>query len=307
MTTREGGANWRDRCAIAPQYLLPQLALTRLMHRLARSTRPWLAQSLIRILIHLYRIDLADAAEPDPSRYASFNDFFTRALKPGARPMPADPACVTAPADGRLSEYGTLRAGRMLQAKGRDYSAAMLLAAPGADAFVTGNFLTVYLAPRDYHRVHAPFDGVLEEVTYVPGRLFSVSDRAARVVPELFARNERVILRGSVRGGEFALVFVGAMMVASVSLTLCAIEETCRARRLARLRLPAPLPFRRGDEMGRFALGSTVVLLLSAGLVKWRPDLAVGSPLRVGSALGHWQDAPAALPPARANDSAQGE
>lgn len=296
MADHDTGARWRDRCAILPQYLLPQHALTRAMHRLARSTRPWLAQCLIRALIRLHRVDLTDAAEPDPSRYASFNDFFTRALKPGSRPLPTDPACVVAPADGRLSEHGTLQAGQLLQAKGRHYSAAALLAASGADAFTAGNFLTVYLAPRDYHRVHAPFDGVLEEVTYVPGRLFSVSDRAARVVPELFAHNERVILRGSVRGGEFALVMVGAMMVASVSLTAFAIEETCRARRLARLRLPSPQAFRRGDELGRFNLGSTVVLLLSTGLVSWRSDLVAGAPLKMGAALGRWRDA-GSVPP----------
>jgi phosphatidylserine decarboxylase len=282
----------RDRCAILPQYLLPQHALTQALHRLARSTRPWLVQFMIRTLIRLYRVELRDAAEPDPSRYASFNAFFTRALAPGARPLPADPACVAAPADGRLNEHGTLHGGRLLQAKGRHYAAATLLATSGADGFANGSFLTIYLAPRDYHRVHAPFDGALEEVTYVPGRLFSVSDRAARVVPELFARNERVILRGSVRGGEFALVFVGAMMVASVTLALCGIDDLCHARRLARRRLPSPLPFRRGDELGLFNLGSTVVLLLSAGLVEWRSDLVTGAPLRMGSAVGRWQDAP---------------
>ncbi len=280
-----------DWCRAMPQYVAPQHGLSRLMHRLAASERPWLAQRLIRTLMAHYPIDLRDALEPEPTHYRSLNAFFTRALRPGARPLPADPLAFVSPADGILNQCGVLTDGRILQAKGRDYAVSELLATPGAtaDPFQNGVFGTIYLAPHNYHRVHAPCDCTITEIIYVPGDLFSVNPRTAATVPNLFARNERVVLLCSSAHGELAIVLVGAMLVGSMTLACWDLASFYRKRCFNRQAFRPGLPLQRGAELGRFNMGSTVILVLGRQDVTWDEQARVGQPVKVGQALGRWR------------------
>lgn len=277
---------------VLPQTIAPQHTLSRWMHRLSHSERPWLARWLIRNLLAHYPIDLADALEPDPTRYRSLNDFFTRALRPGTRPMPPDPHALASPADGVLSQYGELAGERAVQAKGRWYSVTDLLALSAADAapYHGGHFATVYLAPHNYHRVHAPADCTIEEVVYVPGDLFSVNRATAAVVPDLFARNERVILHCRSEHGALAIVLVGAMLVGSMTIACCDLSDGCARRAVTRVRLAPGVQVTRGTEVGRFNMGSTVVLVFARDTVRWTDGLA-DTAVRVGQPLGHWRTA----------------
>ena len=265
------------------QYLLPQNTVSWLAGRLARSRHAWIKRRLIRAFLRRYPVDMAEAAQPDPSAYASFEEFFTRPLRPDARPLAAGEDALTSPADGTLREFGRLRSGRLLQAKGREYGAADLLDSPEwAARFEQGSYATVYLAPQDYHRVHMPVAGRLRWARYVPGALFSVNLATAASVPGLFARNERVVAVFDAVAGAVAVVMVGAMIVAGIR-TVWPIEQRGLQLGLAR-----------GEELGRFAFGSTVLVLTERPLA-WRQGLEVGATLRMGQALGRWpQRSPAA-------------
>ena len=283
-TVRE---EWIDRLKVLPQYLAPQHLLSRIMFRLARSRRPWLAQRLIATLCAHYPIALDEAAEPDPGTYLSLNAFFTRALRADARPLAQDAAAVLAPADGVVSQCGRIRGDQFLQAKGHSYSVEALLAldGPAALPFRDGDFQTVYLAPHNYHRVHSPLDCRVMEVIYIPGRLFSVNARTARTVPRLFARNERVVLRCLAEGGgEFALVLVGAMLVGSMELTFCDLQSAYRARSLRRVVLGAGVKLARGEELGRFNMGSTVITVFERGFLT-ESRVSAGQAIRMGEAI----------------------
>ncbi len=274
--------------SILLQYVLPHRFLSRVVHWATRRTwRPW-KNWLIRRITKGYHVDLDEAAEPDSDAYEHFNAFFTRALKAGARPQDADPASLLCPADGRISQAGPIRAGRVFQAKGQDYSAAELLgddasAAPYAD----GAFVTVYLSPRDYHRVHMPLAGRLVSTLHVPGRLFSVAPFAVAGIPRLFARNERLVCHFEGEHGPFVLVLVGALLVSSVSTVWNGLEIPPYASRpVARDWRSRDLHLGRGDELGRFNMGSTVILLLPPG----GPHLDALTPeqsVRVGQRIGH--------------------
>lgn len=274
---------------IAFQHLAPHHAVSRLAGRFAGSETPWLRDRLIRRFVDAYDVDMSEAARP-LGQYASFNDFFTRELKPGARPF-ADPAThALSPADGAVSQIGTVTEGRVFQAKGRHFTAAQLL---GGDAelarrFDGGSFATIYLSPRDYHRVHMPAAGELLGSVYVPGDLFSVNQVTAENVDDLFARNERLACLFDGPHGLFASVMVGAMIVAGIE-TIWGGREQAHARTLRhRAYGDGEHTFAAGDEMGRFFLGSTVVLLFEPGRVEWQPDIAAGSPVRMGQAIGRW-------------------
>jgi phosphatidylserine decarboxylase len=274
------------------QYLLPQHLLTALVHRLTRIERPAVRRALIRGFRRLYAIDLDEAAEPDAERYASFNAFFTRALKPGARPLAADPRALACPCDGTVSERGAIEGHRLLQArlaaKSRWYTLEALLGgAERAQPFVGGAFATIYLAPYNYHRVHMPLEGTLTGVHYVPGALFSVNGATAASVPRLFARNERVVCSFETAAGALAVVFVGALNVGSIGLVGYGDLTPRRPRRAQSLPLPASAPhFAKGAELGRFNMGSTIILLLPAGAVSWAARFAPGTAVRVGEAIG---------------------
>jgi phosphatidylserine decarboxylase len=274
-----------ERLFVAVQHLLPQHLLSALMYRVARwRWRPF-KDALIGWFVRHFRVDMSLAAETDPKAYPSFNAFFTRALRPGARPLTADPAALLCPADGALSQMGEIRDGVLFQAKGHSYTALDLLGGDerAASAFAGGVFATIYLSPRDYHRVHMPLEGVLIAMTHVPGRLFSVNAVTARAVPGLFARNERVVCVFETKVGPVALVLVGAIFVGSME-TVWAGQVT-PARRGDHAAAGA-VRLGRGEEMGRFNMGSTVILLLPPGVVTLDSGLRPGDPLCVGQALG---------------------
>jgi len=282
---------WRSLCGwiqAIPQYIAPQHTLSRWMRRLAASERPWLARALIRGLSWRYPIDLHDARESDPSRYASLNAFFTRALREDARLLPAEPSALASPADGLLSQVGRLTGAQLLQAKGRWYSVAKLLVLDDETGgpFRDGHFATIYLAPHNYHRVHCPCDCAIEEVIYVPGDLFSVNTRTAATVPDLFARNERVVLHCRSSHGAFAIVLVGAMLVGSITLECCDLRPLYARRALGRLKLAPGTSVARGAELGRFNMGSTVILVFARDLIEWTS--AMDSEVRMGQPIGHW-------------------
>ena len=268
------------------QYLLPQHGLSRLVLSATRVRTRWFKNCLIRGFLKLYRVDMTEAAENDPYRYASFNEFFTRPLKIGARPIAREDDAIVSPVDGCVSEAGTLDGDRLMQAKGRCYRLSELLAAqPWASRFEGGSFATIYLAPFNYHRVHMPLRGTLRETVYVPGRLFSVNTVTVRHVPQLFARNERVLTLFEAGQGSFAVVLVGALNVGCMA-TVWAGDITPAARR-AIARIPsAPTMLEKGAELGRFNMGSTVILLFEPNRIRWAPEVRAGSEVRLGRPLG---------------------
>jgi phosphatidylserine decarboxylase len=269
------------------QYVLPQHALSRLILAATRVRTPWFKNLLTRGFLWLFSVDMSEAAETDPYRYGSFNEFFTRALRAEARPIDAAPDTIASAVDGIVSECGAIDHDRLLQAKGRQYTLGELLAQqPWARSFEGGSFATVYLAPFNYHRIHMPVRGTLRDTVYVPGRLFSVNSTTARYVPRLFARNERVLTLFDTEFGQFALVMVGALNVGSMA-TEWAGDITPAARRIV-TRIPGPaLTLDKGAELGRFNMGSTVILLFEPQRVRWHPLLRAGSVLQLGQAIGH--------------------
>jgi len=280
------GGGFLGRLFVWFQYLLPQHAVSRLVLAATRVRVPWFKNWTIRGFLGLYTVDMSEAAESDPYRYGSFNEFFTRALKHGVRPIASGPDTIACPVDGRVSEAGTIDADRLLQAKGRYYRLTELLAEqPWASRFAGGSFATIYLAPFNYHRVHMPLRGELRETVYVPGRLFSVNAVTAQHVPGLFARNERVLTLFDTEFGQFALVLVGALNVGSMA-TVWAGDITPAARR-AVTRLPATATtLEKGAELGRFNMGSTVILLFEPNRARWQSGVRAGSVVRLGQSLG---------------------
>ena len=271
---------------VALKHMLPKLALTRLLGLGARARAGALTTAAIRAFVARYGVDMSEAAQPDPAAYACFNDFFTRALNPGARPLAqAEWIC---PVDGAISQFGPLDGERLLQAKGHHYTATALLGGePGvADAFHGGHFATLYLSPRDYHRIHMPADGRLQRMIHVPGELFSVNPATARGVPGLFARNERVVCLFDGASGPFAMVLVGATVVGSMATTWHGVVNPPRPGTVREWRYAPPeVALRQGEEMGRFLVGSTVVMLFPPGPLQFAPGWLPGAPVRLGQAM----------------------
>ena len=290
--------NWRDKLFVTLQYLIPQHALSRLVGMLARSEVPWIKTTFINLFMKRFGIDLSEAQIEDPDQFETFNAFFTRALKPDARPLEAsDAADIACPADGAVSQLGAIRANQVFQAKGHDYSLYDLLGGDSALAseFTNGQFATIYLSPRDYHRVHMPVTGTLRETRYVPGDLFSVNEATANGVPNLFARNERLVCIFDTEHGPAAVILVGAMIVAGIE-TVFSGQVTPLPKQVVTTdyQRTAPITLEKGDELGRFLLGSTVVLLFPEGKARFESDLKAGSLVRVKSKLGQYnQDNPA--------------
>jgi len=286
-----GRATWRQRAFVGLQYLLPQHLLSGLVYQLTRSRIGWLKNALIGAFMRGFQPDMSDAEVTDPHAYGSFNAFFTRALRSDARPGPAEDAAIASPVDGTVSQAGELREDRVYQAKGHDYTLGQLLAESTeyVELFRGGRFATIYLAPFNYHRIHMPLEGMLRGAWHVPGSLFSVNQTTAALVPGLFARNERVICLFESPGGPFALILVGALFVGSMRTVWHGEVTPRRAGGPNPLRPDpnVPLALPRGAEMGRFNMGSTVILLLPPGTARWREDLAAGQVLRVGDSLGH--------------------
>ncbi len=279
----------KEKLFIALQHVVPQHLLSRLVGWVARSEIPWIKTTFIHRFIKHFGVDLSEALIEDPDRFENFNAFFTRALKDGARPIAEGDRTLACPADGTVSQLGKLRGGDLFQAKGHHYSAFELLGGDGALAaeFSNGHFATVYLSPKDYHRVHMPFTGTLRETHYVPGRLFSVNQVTTERVPRLFARNERLVCVFDTEVGPMAMVLVGAMIVAGIE-TVFAGQVTPQPGSVTRVdyRNPAPVTLNKGDELGRFLLGSTVIVLFPEGAAEFGSELTAGTTVRMGEAFG---------------------
>lgn len=280
-----------DRLAVLPQYLLPKQALTVMAGALARRPMGALTHAAIRRFVARYGVNMDEAAEPDINRYATFNDFFTRALKPGARPLAkADFLC---PVDGAISQFGPIEKDQIFQAKGHRYSTTALVGGDAALAahFQDGAFATLYLSPRDYHRIHMPCAGRLKRMIHVPGPLFSVNPTTARGVPGLFARNERVVCvfegERDGRSFEFVLVLVGATIVGSMATVWHGVVNPPRPGQVREWDYTGQsIHLRAGEEMGRFLLGSTVVMLFPKDLLSFNPVWAPARAIRMGEAMG---------------------
>ncbi|RMH94774.1 phosphatidylserine decarboxylase [Lysobacter pythonis] len=268
-------------------YVLPHRLLSSAARGLAYSKNPAIKQRLIDAVIARFGVDMGEAAEPDPHAYPSFNAFFTRALRKGARIAEADPRALLMPADGHISQCGAIERGRIFQAKGQSFTAAELLGdAESALPYADGLFATIYLSPRDYHRVHMPCDARLLETVHVPGRLFSVGADAVKSVPRLFARNERLVCHFETAFGPMAQIMVGALLVSGIETVWGGVEVPEYGDRLVRKDWrDRHIELKRFDEMARFNYGSTVITLLPPGLAELSPGLRAESPVRLGERL----------------------
>jgi len=278
-----------ERLLAGIQYILPHHFLSRIVYVLMRSEIVWLKNALIRLISRIAGINVSEALSPDPADYASFNAWFTRALKPGARIFDTDPQAFLSPCDGRISETGKLHENRILQAKGKEYTLQDLLANdPVCSQLTDGYFSTIYLSPKDYHRIHMPLGGRLQRMIHVPGRLFSVAPYTARLVPGLFARNERVISIFETDSGPLVMVLVGAMLVSSTE-TVWAGEVTPSKNKDLTVTdySEENISLSKGDEMGRFNMGSTVILLMPSDTVRTIEGTEAGNSVNVGQALAH--------------------
>ncbi len=275
-----------DRFAVLPQYLMPKRLMTQFGGLVASMRGGPLTQAIIRRFVAHYQVDMAEAADPRIESYASFNDFFTRPLRDGARPIaPADFVC---PVDAAISQFGPIEHDQIFQAKGHSYSTRALVGGDQqlAHLFDHGHFATLYLAPKDYHRIHMPCEGRLTRMIYVPGDLFSVNPLTARHVPGLFARNERVVCVFETPWGPFINVLVGATIVGSMATVWHGVVNPPRTRGIREWRYDdQQIVLHKGQEMGRFLLGSTVVMLFPKNVVTFVPDWAPSRPVRLGQAM----------------------
>lgn len=280
-----------DKLLTTLQYLVPQHLLSRLVGWFAETRIETVKNAFISNFARHYEVNMAEAVEEDALAYENFNAFFTRALKPDARPVDAAADSIVCPADGAVSQLGDINGDAVFQAKGHYYSLTELLGgdAERARPFQGGKFATVYLSPRDYHRVHMPFTGTLREMIHVPGDLFSVNTRTAENVPRLFARNERVVAIFDTAIGPMAVVLVGAMIVASIETVwagvVAPVKREVRVTRYGDEAMPA-ITLEKGTELGRFRLGSTAIVCFGPGVAAWLPEFRDGSPTRMGERLG---------------------
>ena len=278
-----------DRLKVLPQYLLPKKALT--AYAGWRASREWGPRTtkLIGGFVEKYGVDMNEAANPDIASYKSFNEFFTRALRPGARPLAA--ADLVCPVDGAISQFGAIRKDQIFQAKGHAYSTTALVGGDAALAkqFEDGHFATLYLSPKDYHRIHMPCDGQLLRMIHVPGDLFSVNPLTARGVPGLFARNERVVCVFDSAHGPFVLTLVGATIVGSMATVWHGVVNPPRVAGLREWRYDDQrIALKQGHEMGRFLLGSTVVMLFPQAALQFNPQWVPAKPIRLGEAMANY-------------------
>lgn len=291
MMGRNSDANLVDKLFALLLYLLPHHLLSQLMYWITRCEWVPFKNILIRQAIKLYGIDMAIAAEPDPAAYRCFNAFFTRSLRSDARPLAGEEGCVLSPVDGAVSQSGQIIDGRIFQAKGRDYSLEELVGGDKSliEAFEEGSFATIYLSPRDYHRIHMPLAGQLSKMLHVPGRLFSVSPSTTRTVPRLFSRNERVVNLFETDAGPMAVIMVGAIFVASIDTvwagTVAPLSRSVRSWDYGDS-APEPLVFDQGAEIGRFNMGSTIVLLFGKEAVAWSSAMEPDAKLNMGQSIG---------------------
>lgn len=274
---------------ISLQYILPQHLLSRLAGRLADCKIPWIKQPFINWFIKQYNVDMSIAQNPDPNSYINFNDFFTRPLADGQRVIAAASDAIACPADGCISQLGPIKHGHVFQAKGHEYSLLELVGGDSAIAkqFNDGCFATVYLSPKDYHRVHMPLTGTLTTMVHVPGDLFSVNETTANNVPRLFSRNERVVALFNTEHGPMAVILVGAMIVASIETVWAGLVAPAQKRvQQTDYSQPQTITLEKGEEIGRFKLGSTAIVLFSKDTAQWNESLTAGSDVMMGEAMG---------------------
>ncbi len=277
-----------------PQYLMPGHLISRISHKAARVETPWFKNAMIRAISALFDIDMADSLLKNPADFKNFNQFFTRALKPASRPIDPAMASVISPVDGTISQIMEIQQGDIFQAKGHSYSVKELLGgdAERAAQFANGRFTTIYLAPRDYHRIHIPVSGTLTGMVHVAGRLFSVNPATTRTIPRLFARNERVVAHFDTRLGAMALVMVGAVNVGSIETVWAGAVTPSTDRDISSWSYSradqhnGDLRFEKGAEIGRFNMGSTVILLFANPHIQWQEGLTGGTPLKMGQRIG---------------------
>ena len=278
-----------DRLTALVQYMLPRRALTQAMGQIARARMGWITAWLIRGFVRRFAVDLDEALVPDPRAYACFNDFFARALRPGARAIASGD--LVSPVDGRISQFGVIVDGQIFQAKGHTFSTAALVGGDEALAaqFAQGSFANLYLSPKDYHRIHMPCDGRLVGMTYVPGDLFSVSPACARTIPGLFARNERVVCTFATDYGPMVMVLVGATVVGSIATVWHGMVNAPRPATTRDWSYDAEaVILRKGDEMGRFLMGSTVILLFASKGLRFNPAWQPAGPVRLGDLMANF-------------------
>ena len=277
-----------DRLFVLMQYLLPQHLISRLVGVLAHSSIPAIKDPFIRTFIKHFKVNMDEAERQHASEFNSFNDFFTRSLKADARLIDHHPKHLACPVDGAISQLGKIEGDHLFQAKGHEFSLTSLLGGNSelASAFIDGDFATIYLAPKDYHRIHMPCDGTLTHMVHVPGQLFSVNQATAAEVPGLFARNERVVAIFDTEFGPMAMVLVGAMIVASIE-TVWAGLVCPKGKAVSQFNYTNqdPILLKKGEEMGRFKLGSTVVMCLPKGVSQWPKELSAGTTTRLGQML----------------------
>ncbi|KKO44513.1 phosphatidylserine decarboxylase [Arsukibacterium ikkense] len=278
-----------DKVKITLQYMMPKHFFSRVVGKLAAAQLGWFSHLLIKLFIKSYNINMSEAQFERPEDYASFNEFFTRPLKDGIRPLASEPGIMAHPVDGTISQLGPIVAGKLVQAKNHNYSLQSLLGGleQTAAPYAGGTFATIYLAPKDYHRIHMPVAGTLREMIYIPGELFSVNPLTAENVPDLFARNERVVTIFDTEFGPMALVLVGATIVASIETVWAGTITPPTGKTIFRWSYPATgntaITLEKGAEMGRFKLGSTVVLAFPEGKVDFLADQQAGTVTRMGA------------------------
>lgn len=281
-----------DRLHTLLQHLLPHHLLSRMIGLLTSNRTPWLKNWMIEKFIQVYGVDMQTALQPDPRQYADFNSFFTRALKPDARFIEIDEKAIVCPVDGSISQFGSINNDQLIQAKGIKYSLHQLLGGSYDRAlpFQQGQFMTIYLAPKDYHRVHMPLAGQLKETIHIPGRLFSVNPRTTEAVPGLFARNERLVAIFETTIGKVAVIMVGAMLVASINTVWSGMVTPPTHKTIGiRHYIASSVYLNQADEMGHFQLGSTVILLFEPGRMQWLDKLTVNQTVQLGQCLGKIQ------------------
>ncbi|NVJ62154.1 MAG: phosphatidylserine decarboxylase [Gammaproteobacteria bacterium] len=277
-----------DHLKTIPQYLIPQHGLSLLAGKLADKKNHPLKNWVIKRFAEHYKVDMSIAVEPDLTQYESFNDFFTRAIRPETRPIEADPNTQACPVDGAISQFGSIQHDQIIQAKGHQYSVSDLLGGDTAlaEKFTDGEFCTIYLSPRDYHRYHMPIDGKLKTMIHVPGKLFSVNPLTARTVPNLFARNERVVAMFDTEWGPLAYVAVGATIVGSMEMVWSGVvTPPTRSKVEVTDYSDQNIELSKGAEVGRFRLGSTVILLLPKGNYQWDKSIENGAAVKLGQPL----------------------
>ncbi|MDG1292583.1 MAG: archaetidylserine decarboxylase [Pseudomonadales bacterium] len=278
---------FRERLFILSQYCIPQHTLSRLIGYLADCETPWLKAKIIQLFSHFFPINMTEAERENYEQYVSFNDFFTRELKSGTRPIVQDDNAIASPADGAISEIGRIEKDQLIQAKGHKYSLLALLGGDTelAEQFNNGAFATIYLSPKDYHRVHMPLAGTLQKTLYVPGKLFSVNQATANNVPGLFARNERLVCVFDTDCGPMVVILVGAMIVAAIE-TVWAGQVAPQSKTVNTIDMKKIFTLAKGGEMGRFKLGSTAIVLFPENIVTWNETLENGSAIQLGELLG---------------------